>query len=213
MPDALRCAWQSWPARSCPLPTVLHMPRQTFTCVHRIKLFGTVWTHIDFSRNITAMYIKGCLYSVLFGISPSSRYHFRNIVATKSTPHRWCGSPGQPPQTSCHIYSCHISANCMCVYLCIGTLWFLDFFFIFFFTFLGLHSEHMEVPKLGVQSELQLPAYTTSTPTQDLSHICNFHRSSQQCQILNPLSEARERTHVLMDPRWVCSPLGHERNS
>ena len=35
---------------------------------------------------------------------------------------------------------------------------FLSFFFFFFFCFLG----HMEVPRLGVQSELQLLAYTTA---------------------------------------------------
>ena len=33
------------------------------------------------------------------------------------------------------------------------------FFFFFFFVFLGLHPQHMEVPKLGVDSELQLLAY------------------------------------------------------
>ena len=31
----------------------------------------------------------------------------------------------------------------------------------FFFRFLGQHSKHMEVHRLGVESELQLPAYTT----------------------------------------------------
>ena len=30
-----------------------------------------------------------------------------------------------------------------------------------FFVFLGPHLQHMEVPKLGVKSELQLPAYST----------------------------------------------------
>ena len=29
--------------------------------------------------------------------------------------------------------------------------------------FLELHPQHMEVPRLGVKSELQLPAYTTAT--------------------------------------------------
>ena len=48
----------------------------------------------------------------------------------------------------------------------------------------------MEVPRLGVQSELQLPAYSTATAMSDLSHIYDLHRSSWQCQILNPLSEA-----------------------
>ena len=29
-----------------------------------------------------------------------------------------------------------------------------------------------EVPRQGVELELQLPAYATATATQDLSHIC-----------------------------------------
>ena len=33
--------------------------------------------------------------------------------------------------------------------------------------FLGLHLWHMEVPRLGVQLELQLPAYTTATAMPD----------------------------------------------
>ena len=31
------------------------------------------------------------------------------------------------------------------------------------FFFLGLHPHHMEVPRLGVKLELQLPAYATAT--------------------------------------------------
>ena len=61
----------------------------------------------------------------------------------------------------------------------------------------------MEVPRLGVQSELQLPAYTTATATQDLSHVCELHHSSWQCQMPNSLSEARDRTHILLDPSWI----------
>ena len=47
-------------------------------------------------------------------------------------------------------------------------------FFFCFFLFLGLQVQHMEeAPRLGVESELQLPAYTTATATttRDLSHI------------------------------------------
>ena len=45
----------------------------------------------------------------------------------------------------------------------------------------------------GAQSELQLLVYTTATATLwDLSHVCDLHHSSQQRQILNPLSEARD---------------------
>ena len=46
------------------------------------------------------------------------------------------------------------------------------------FFFLGPHVRHMEVPRLGVQLELQLPAYTTATP--DLSLICDLYHSSLQ---------------------------------
>ena len=38
-------------------------------------------------------------------------------------------------------------------------------FVLLFFFFLGLHLCHMEVPRLEVQSELQLPAYVTATAT------------------------------------------------
>ena len=69
----------------------------------------------------------------------------------------------------------------------------------------------MEVPRLGVESELQLPAYTTATAMQDLSHFCDLHDSSQQCQILNSLSEARDRTCNLMVTSWIrfhCATMG-----
>ena len=36
-----------------------------------------------------------------------------------------------------------------------------------FFFFLGPHQRHMVVPRLGVEAELQLPAYTTATATPD----------------------------------------------
>ena len=48
----------------------------------------------------------------------------------------------------------------------------------------------MEVSRLWVESELQLPA--TATATQDPSCICDLHCSSWQGQILNPLSEASD---------------------
>ena len=69
----------------------------------------------------------------------------------------------------------------------------------------------MEVPRLGVQSELQLPAYARATAMPDPSHICDLHHSSQQHQILNPLSKARDLTHNLMFPsqiRFKCTMTG-----
>ena len=61
----------------------------------------------------------------------------------------------------------------------------------------------MEVPRLGVKSELHLLAYTTATATKDPSCVCDLHHTGQH-QILNPLSEARELTLILMDPSQVC---------
>ena len=57
----------------------------------------------------------------------------------------------------------------------------------------------MEVPRLGVKLELQVLAYAMATATPDPSRVCNLHRSSWQHQILNPLSQARDQTCVLMD--------------
>ena len=71
----------------------------------------------------------------------------------------------------------------------------------------------MEVPRLGVQSELYTPAYTTATAPWDLSHISDLHHSSPQCRILNLLSEARDRTCHVMDASQVRSPLSHDGNS
>ena len=52
------------------------------------------------------------------------------------------------------------------------------------FFFLGPHLQHMEVPRLEVSSDLQLPAYTIATAQPDLSHICDLHCSSQQWRFL-----------------------------
>ena len=50
----------------------------------------------------------------------------------------------------------------------------------------------MEVPRLGVKSELELLAYTTATAMQDPSCVCKLHHSSWKRRILNPLSKARD---------------------
>ena len=86
---------------------------------------------------------------------------------------------------------------------------------MFYFCILGSHLWHMKVPRLWVESELHLLAYATATnkrclssvvtnqsyscwPTlqplqrRDPSHICDLHHSSRQCQIPDPLSEARD---------------------
>ena len=49
-----------------------------------------------------------------------------------------------------------------------------EYLFFFFFFFLGPHLWHMEVPRVGVESELQLPAYATASVTLDLSCTGTF---------------------------------------
>ena len=53
--------------------------------------------------------------------------------------------------------------------------------------------------------ELQLPAYTIATATQDPGHICKLYHNSQQDWILNLLSKSRDQTCVLMDNRFTTA--------
>ena len=81
----------------------------------------------------------------------------------------------------------------------------------FFFFFLRLYLCCMEVPELGVESELQLPAYAIAMAVLDLSLICDLHCSLQQHWILKPLSKARDWTCLLMDTKnphgfLTCEP-------
>ena len=61
----------------------------------------------------------------------------------------------------------------------------------------------MEVPRLRVELELQLPAYTTATAMQDPSRVCDLHHSSPPHQILDPLSKVRDRTRNLLVPSRI----------
>ena len=51
-------------------------------------------------------------------------------------------------------------------------------YYFYFLAFLGPHLWHMEVPRPGVELELELPAYTTATATGDPSHVCDLYHSS-----------------------------------
>ena len=60
----------------------------------------------------------------------------------------------------------------------------------------------MEVPRLGVESELHWPAYTTATATWDPSRMCHLHHSSWQHQILNPLTRPGIKPRLTAEPQW-----------
>ena len=79
----------------------------------------------------------------------------------------------------------------------------------------------MEVPRLEVEWEqdLQLLVYTTATAIPDpshvcsLSHICELHHSLRQCWILDPLSEAKDRTHILINISHILNLLSQNGKS
>ena len=62
--------------------------------------------------------------------------------------------------------------------------------FYLFFIFRATSAAYGSSQARGA-SELQLPAYATATATWDPSRV-HPHHSSQQCRILNPLSEVRD---------------------
>ena len=68
----------------------------------------------------------------------------------------------------------------------------LGFFFLLFRAALLTNGSS----QARVESELQLPAYAMVTAAQD---VCDLHHSSQQDQIPDPLSEARDQTQMLID--------------
>ena len=92
--------------------------------------------------------------------------------------------------------------------------WLLSYlFFITIFFFFRAVPIAYEIPRLGVESELQLPTYATATATPDPSHVCDRHHSSWQCQFVNPLAGARDQTRTLMDIMWGSLLLSHNGNS
>ena len=70
----------------------------------------------------------------------------------------------------------------------------------------------MEVPRLGVYHQnCSCRPTSQATATRDPSQACDLHHSSQQRRILNPLSKARDRTHVFTDTsriHFCCITVG-----
>ena len=62
---------------------------------------------------------------------------------------------------------------------------------LFFLSFLGPRLLHMEVPRLGVELKLYLPAYTTARAIWDPSRNCKLHHSWWQRRLLYPWARPR----------------------
>ena len=84
---------------------------------------------------------------------------------------------------------------CVCVFVCVCVC-------VCVCIFLGPHAWYTEVPRLGVKSEVSLPAYTTAIAMQDPILICKLYHSFQKGWMFNPLSEAKDQTSILVDISW-----------
>ena len=76
----------------------------------------------------------------------------------------------------------------------------------------------MKAPRLGVGwiGATAASLHHSHREWQDPSCVCDLHHSSQQCQIPNPLSKARDRTRILIDISWLhvhCATMGTPRSS
>ena len=101
-----------------------------------------------------------------------------------------------------HFASCHHWDCLMAIWQHPGFFW--VFFFLFFcFCFFFFFFRATPVAYGGSQAKDLIGATATATVTWDLSRVYDPHHSSWQCQILNPLSEARNRTHNPMVPSWI----------
>ena len=80
---------------------------------------------------------------------------------------------------------------------------FLSFFFLFRAAPVAYESS---------QARGRIRAYATAIAMWwDPTCIYDLHHSSWQLQNLNPLSGARDRTHILMDASQVCNLVSHNR--
>ena len=85
------------------------------------------------------------------------------------------------------------------------------YFFIFFIFRAAAIAYGSSLPDQGLNQRCS--CQPRATATRDLSHICEQHHSSQQHQILNLLSKARDQICTLMDISRVLNLLNHSGNS
>ena len=108
-----------------------------------------------------------------------------------------------------HLLSYILVSHCSFIFIGLksdkdGNLFISLMAFEFFFLF-------RTTPRLGVESEVQLPAYATARAKRAPSHIFFLYHSSQQHRILNPLNKTTDQTCNFMIPsqiRFCCTTMG-----
>ena len=95
----------------------------------------------------------------------------------------------------------------------LGSSLFFFNFFCFLLYFFRVVPAAYGSSQVRVRLKVQLLAYTIPTAMQDSSHVCDLQHTSWQPWVLNPLSEARDQTCILMDTSQGHNPLSHNGNS
>ena len=80
-----------------------------------------------------------------------------------------------------------------------------DFFwFIWYLDKASTNRNYAKILPVASPGKLYSPDYARATALLDPTRVFDLHHTSWQCWILNPLSEARDQTHILMMLSWVC---------
>ena len=85
------------------------------------------------------------------------------------------------------------------------------FFCFVLLCFLGPHPQHMEVPRLVVKSELQLPLMPQPQQQKIWAISVTYTTAHGNAGFFNPLSKAGDQTHILLDTSWFR--FCHDENS
>ena len=86
--------------------------------------------------------------------------------------------------------------------------------FFFFFKSIPLcFPQHIEVPSLGVKSELKLPAHTTAIAERDPNHICDLYHSSRQTLDPKPTERGQGQNSHPHGSQLSSFLLRHDGNS
>ena len=91
-------------------------------------------------------------------------------------------------------------------------------FIFYFLSFLGLHPQHREVPRLGVESELQLLAYITEQwqiPAASATYTIAYGKAGSLTHLVRPGIEPESSwilaAFITAEPRWELSHAANFR--
>jgi len=87
------------------------------------------------------------------------------------------------------------------------------YIYSFLFSFFLFRTAPVAYGSFQTRDWIKAAAEATAIATPNPSCICDLCCSLQQCQVLNPLSKARDGTLILMDTSWDLNLLSSSRNS